>query len=183
MRRLLLAGIVVLLAGCADDGAAIRTLTDGGSAAGSGSAGGSVAASGSVPADCEPVGDPASADTTVATTLDEWSITAEPDEVPAGTITFDITNAGAEPHELVVVRAANPADLPVANGAVDEASLPDGALIGEVEGFPGGETCSGTFELAAGDYVLFCTIVETEADGTIESHFEEGMVSEFTVSS
>ncbi|MDQ3709939.1 MAG: hypothetical protein M3387_11670 [Actinomycetota bacterium] len=29
MRRLLLAGIVVLLAGCADDGAAIRTLTDG----------------------------------------------------------------------------------------------------------------------------------------------------------
>ncbi len=72
----------------------------------------------------------------MATTLDEWSITAEPDEVPAGTITFDLTNAGAEPHELV-----------------------------------------------AGDYVLFCTIVETEADGTIESHLEEGMVSEFTVSS
>ncbi len=117
----------------------------------------------------------------MATTLDEWSITAAPDEVPAGTITFDITNADVEPHELVVAEADDPDDLPVIDGAVDEAALGDGALIGEVEGFPGGQMCTGMFQLTAGDYVLFCTIVETEADGTIESHFEEGMVSDFTV--
>ena len=48
---------------------------------------------------------------------------------------------------------------------------------GEIEPFPGGETCEGGFELEAGSYILFCNIVETEEDGTVESHFEEGMVT------
>ena len=59
--------------------------------------------------------------------------------------------------------------------------LPKGAFVGEVEGFAGGESCDGTFELTAGDYVLFCTITEEEADGTTENHFAEGMATTFTV--
>jgi hypothetical protein len=84
-------------------------------------------------------------------------------------------------HELVVVAAGSADELTVVDGQVDEEALPEGAFVGEVEGFPSGETCDGTFDLAAGDYVLFCNIVETEADGTIESHYEEGMVTEFSV--
>lgn len=46
---------------------------------------------------------------------------------------------------------------------------------------PPGETCAGTFEMAAGEYLLLCNIVEAEPDGAVESHYEEGMVTEFEV--
>jgi hypothetical protein len=61
-----------------------------------------------------PVGDPASADATVEVTLEEFSVTPESPNVAAGTITFDATNEGEEPHELVVVRADDAESLPVA---------------------------------------------------------------------
>lgn len=132
----------------------------------------------STAAACEPVG--SGVGTEVAVALDEWSVESSPAGAPAGTVTFRASNAGEEPHELVVVRGVAPEALTVVEGKVDEEALPDGAFIGEVEAFPAGETCSGTFELSAGSYTLFCNIVE-EHDGQPESHFQEGMVATFEV--
>ena len=48
-------------------------------------------------------------------------------------------------------------------------------------GHPPGRDLRGTFEMAAGEYLLLCNIVEAEPDGAVESHYEEGMVTEFEV--
>ncbi len=138
-------------------------------------------ASGSGVAVCDPFGNSANADTTVTLTLAEFSVTPDQPSAPAGTVHFAIENAGAEVHEVVVVRAASIQELPLdGDGALDEAALEPGALVGEVEGFPAGETCDGTFELTAGDYVLLCNLVEEEG-GTAEAHLAEGMAVTFTV--
>ncbi|MCZ7529961.1 MAG: hypothetical protein M5U31_06220 [Acidimicrobiia bacterium] len=130
-----------------------------------------------------PVGDIATADTVIATDLREWAITPETDSVAAGSIGFATENTGAESHEMVVARAPSIESLPTADdGAVDEAAFSgDQELIGEVEAYPAGDACDGTFDMDPGDYVLFCNLVETEPDGTQVSHFAEGMATTFTV--
>jgi hypothetical protein len=182
--------VALLLAGCgSDDGTGVRTVEGGGqSATGSGSASGpgsataSGTASGSEAVACKPVGDASSADSTIAVDLSEWSVVPARADVPAGTIAFEAHNLGAEPHELVVVRADDPAMLPqAADGTVDEQKLPAGTLIGEVEAFPAKQTCTGAFRLTPGRYALFCNILETEADGTKENHYTNGMRTSFEV--
>jgi hypothetical protein len=175
---------VALLAGCgSDDGAGVRTVGDGGqSATGSGSASGPASGSGSQAVACKPVGDASSADSTIAVDLAEWSVLPARANAPAGTIAFEAHNLGAEPHELVVVRADDPAALPqAADGTVDEQKLPAGALVGEVEAFPAKQTCTGTFRLTRGRYALFCNLLETEADGTKQNHYTNGMRTSFEV--
>ena len=175
MRWFTMFGLVAVVAAagaCGDD--------DGGSAAASasGSASASAPASGSAISECEPVGD--GGGTPVGVVLDEWSIEADTASVEAGDVTFEVSNEGEEAHELVVVRAESPDDLTIADGRVDEEALPEGAFIGEVEAFPAGTDCEGTFELEAGDYVLFCNILE-DHEGEAESHVEEGMVTTLEV--
>jgi hypothetical protein len=172
-------GLALLLAGCgSDDGSGVR---NGQAASGSGSASGSGTASGQAAA-CKPVGDAGSSDATIAVELKEWSVLPARADVPAGTVTFDANNTGAEAHELVVVRADDPAALPLAaDGTVDEDKLPEGAFVGEIEPFPAKQHCTGTFQLAAGRYALFCNILETEADGTKENHYANGMRTRFEV--
>ena len=177
--------LALLLAGCgSDDGAGVRngggqSASAGGS--GSGAASGSGTASGQAAA-CKPVGDAGSSDATIAVELKEWSVLPARADVPAGTITFDANNTGTDAHELVVVRADDPAKLPLAaDGTVDEGKLPEGAFVGEIEPFPAKQRCTGTFQLAAGRYALFCNILETEADGTRENHYANGMRSAFEV--
>jgi hypothetical protein len=81
-----------------------------------------------------------------------------------------------------VLQGVEPDALPLDDdGALDEAGLPDGALIGEIEPFPAGESCDGVFDLPAAEYVLVCNITEVESDGTVESHLEQGMLTTFTV--
>jgi len=183
MRRVAVACALVLGAGACggDDGTGVRTIDGTGSESGSASStGGSGPGSGSAAtAACVPVGEGGGTGVTVG--LAEWSVTPEPAEVEAGDVTFTADNLGADVHELVVVAADSPDDLTVVDGQVDEEALPEGAFIGEIEGFPAGETCEGTFALPAGEYVLFCNILENEPDGTVESHYEEGMVAEFSV--
>jgi hypothetical protein len=174
-------GLALLLAGCgSDDGSGVRngqaaSASGGGSASGSGTASGQAAA-------CKPVGDAGSSEATIAVELKEWSVLPARADVPAGTVTFDANNTGAEAHELVVVRADDPAGLPLAaDGTVDEDKLPEGAFVGEIEPFPAKQHCTGTFQLAAGRYALFCNILETEADGTKENHYANGMRTRFEV--
>ena len=122
-------------------------------------------------------------DATVDVTLTEFALAPVPAEVTAGAVEFRAVNDGAEPHEVVIVRYdGDIRELPTdADGAVDEDQLPDGAVIGEIEGFAGDRTCTGTFELEPGDYVLLCNIVEDEEDGETEAHYAEGMITAFTV--
>jgi hypothetical protein len=155
--------------GCASGSAS------GSASAASGSASGSDAAAG----ECEVVGGvDAAEDGEGHVTLDEWSVALEESELAAGIVKLEATNAGEDAHELVIVRGAT-ADLPIVDGVVDEEGLPEGDFIGEIEPFDG--ECEGTFELTAGTYTLFCAIVEEEEDGTVENHYELGMVTEVEV--
>ena len=118
------------------------------------------------------------ATTTVNVEMNEWSIVPSVATAPAGNVAFVAENTGEEAHELVIVRGPV-ADLPLDDeGALAEDRLLGGALVGEIEPFPAGETCDGTFELTPGEYTLVCNVVEEE-DGHV--HLKEGMVTSFTV--
>ena len=85
------------------------------------------------------------------------------------------------PHEFVVFKTDLAAtDLPTAeDGSVDEEG--EGVeLIGEIEEFDPGTSESAAFELEAGSYVFICNLVEEE-EGELESHYQEGMRTGFTV--
>jgi uncharacterized cupredoxin-like copper-binding protein len=120
--------------------------------------------------------------TSVDVGLKEFSVTPDPVQVASGETEFTADNIGSETHEMVIVRAASAADLPTdADGAVDEDKIAKDDQIGEAEDVEPGRTKSVTFDLKAGDYVIFCNVVDDEADGTKVSHFKEGMHESFTV--
>jgi plastocyanin len=179
--------IGLLLAGCgSDDGAGVRggsaSASGSGSASGPGSASRPGTASGTGAAACKPAGEAGTGATKVAVELKEWSVTPQTASVAAGAVAFQARNAGKEPHELVIARGDDASKLPLAaDGKVDENKLPKGASIGEIEEFPAGQSCSGTFELTAGKYVLFCNILEQEG-GTTQNHFANGMRTVIEVS-
>lgn len=133
---------------------------------------------------CQVVGGVDEEGTPVAVTLDEWTIAPDKSQVGAGVVTFAADNVGEEPHEIVVVKAESPDALPVdeETGAMDEEALAPEALIGEIEAFPAGEMCTGSFDLPAATYVLVWDIVESEPDGNVESHLDKGMATAFIVS-
>jgi hypothetical protein len=170
-----MAGALVLALGAAACGSDSDSDTQ---ASGSGSASGSASGSGSgstAEAACEPVGDIKTAATEVDAELTEWSITA-PATANAGKVGFVAKNVGKEAHELVVVKTDDVDSLPTKpDGSLDEEKLPAGALVGEIEGFPASESCTGVFDMPAGKYALICNIVETEANGEVESHLKQGM--------
>lgn len=117
---------------------------------------------------------------TVAVTLQEFAIAANPTSVPAGEITFEAENIGPDDlHEMVVFRTdLAPEALPTNDdGSANEAG--EGVeLIGEIEEFPVGETQTATFDLEAGSYVLICNIYDADE---VEAHYQEGMRLAFTV--
>jgi hypothetical protein len=118
----------------------------------------------------------------VDVTLGEYVVEPDPTSADAGEIEFVGNNQGGETHELVLVEAPDADALPVdADGAVVEDELPEGAFIGEIEDIESSASESATFDLEAGDYVLFCNITEEEDSGEVESHFAEGMHATFQV--
>lgn len=120
---------------------------------------------------------------TVAITLQEFAVSADPASAPAGSVTFDVTNDGPDDvHEFVVIKTdLAPTDLPTdKDGAVDESG--EGMeVIDEIEDIPVGETPTLTVDLEAGSYALICNILQEEPDGTLEAHYTEGMRTGFTV--
>lgn len=117
----------------------------------------------------------------VDVSLFEWNVEPTPTSVDAGEVTFTATNDGGEAHEMVVVKGIAPEDLPLNDdGSVNEDALPADAFMGEVEEIEPGDSDSVSFDLDAGEYTIFCNIVETD-NGETESHFDQGMVSTITV--
>jgi hypothetical protein len=118
---------------------------------------------------------------TIDVVVSEWTVEA-PATAKAGMVTINASNEGGETHEVVVVRADSSAGFVQDDtGKVDEDGFAEGDFIGEITEFEAGTSSSGTFELTPGTYVLFCNIVEEEADGTFESHFMEGMQTTLVV--
>jgi uncharacterized cupredoxin-like copper-binding protein len=108
---------------------------------------------------------------TIAVELKEWSVTASSATAPAGSVTFNVTNSGTAVHEFVVVKTdTKAADLPVADGKIDESAL---TPVDEIEDIAVGATPSLTVDLDAGHYVLLCNI---------EGHYSQGMHADLDVS-
>lgn len=119
----------------------------------------------------------------VSVVLSEWIVEPDPTSTAAGSVEFVASNEGGETHELVIVKGDDADALPIDDtGKILEDDLEEGTFIGEIEEFEAGTEASATFDLEAGNYLLFCNIVEEEDDGSFESHFLEGMVNTLSVS-
>lgn len=121
--------------------------------------------------------------TTVTAGLEEFAISTDPASVPAGSVTFKVTNNGPDDvHEFVVIRTdLGATELPTdADGAVDESGEGMEA-VDELEDIAVGQTQSLTVDLAAGSYVIICNILQKEPDGSLEAHYTQGMRTGFTV--
>ena len=121
--------------------------------------------------------------------LKEWSLIPDRVTVPAGDVTFNVTNNGFVEHELVVLRTDLPADgLVVQSQAVTlgQGSEADEAASGTVVGripledpttvfqevlFPR-DSASDTFNLTPGHYALICNR---------PTHYELLQYKDFTV--
>jgi len=118
--------------------------------------------------------------TTVDVTLQEWAVVVSEDSVPAGDVTFAITNEGPEDvHEFVIFRTdLDAAELPTdENGVVDESG--EGIeVVDEVEDVAVGASEELTVTLDAGNYVLVCNIYSEDEQ---EAHYQQGMRTPFTV--
>jgi hypothetical protein len=106
--------------------------------------------------------------------LDEYTVTV-PATVPAGVSRPVLKNFGADPHEVVITQADSIDDLPVVDGFVDVDALPNPAF--RVMEFAGNTICEGTFELPAGNYVIFSNL-----EGPTGSDYAQGMVATFVAS-
>ncbi len=112
---------------------------------------------------------------TVNVELSEFSISLDATVGGAGEITFVTTNAGALPHEFVILRSdLAPDALPVdtATAKADEAAT--GGAIGRIPqaDLGSGASTSVSINLAPGNYVLICNI---------SGHYQSGMTAAFTV--
>jgi uncharacterized cupredoxin-like copper-binding protein len=113
-----------------------------------------------------------SATGTVAVTMEEFSVAAQPNSTASGQITFNLENEGAVLHELVIVRTEAEADaLPISGGAVDETD-PGLEVIEKIQNVQGGASGNVTAGMPAGSYVLICNV---------PGHYNAGMHTEFTV--
>lgn len=113
---------------------------------------------------------PAAADGPIAVELSEWKVSPAQGSATAGSITFAVSNKGAQVHEFVVVKTDTKADaLAVVDNKIDEGAL---TPVDEIEDIAVGATPTLTVDLAAGHYVLLCNI---------EAHYGQGMRADFDV--
>lgn len=126
--------------------------------------------------------------TTHAVEATEYSFANLPDELPAGTTSFEFSNEGQEVHELILVRK-NPG---VTDSAEVLLALPQEEAMAKVTmlGSPAfavpGASDYKVLDLEPGQYIAACFIPTgmTSDDGPPPEgppHFTQGMVAEFTV--
>jgi hypothetical protein len=105
-------------------------------------------------------------------------------EITAGVTRIVVRNFDSQPHGLVLTALESIEDLPLTDdGFVDEEALPD--KVFRIAEFPGNTICEGTFELPAGDYVVFSPSPEPDDDGERaagrDSDVSAGTVAELTI--
>ncbi len=103
----------------------------------------------------------------------DFAIELDTASTKAGSITFNVDNAGPSTHEFVVFATdLDPASLPLGDdGNVDEKG--DGVThIDEIENIGTGCSASLTLDLDAGNYVLICNL---------PGHYAAGMHAPLTV--
>ncbi len=107
--------------------------------------------------------------TPVAATVNQSSLSATPAAVKSGKTTFNVTNAGTEQHEFVVLKTDTTQDklTPGADGGVSE----DGKL-GEVNPFSPKATKTLTLNLTPGNYIMLCNL---------PGHYQRGIHTGFVV--
>jgi hypothetical protein len=131
-------------------------------------------------------------DETAEVTASDYKFDGVPDEFDAGTAAILMTNEGAEPHEMAIMRKADG----VTQSWEEILALPQEeaeALVVQVGGtFAPRKGTKGVavVELVPGDYVVTCFVptgTSISADGEFTAgtgvpHFMGGMLQEFTVS-
>ena len=145
--------------------------------------GGSATSESVVPTDGDDASEDGGSATSVRVVLTDGEVSPDPTSADAGSVEFVAQNVGGLLHNLVIVRGDDPVALPVdEDGAVIEAALPEGELIGRIAVVDRGTEESALFDLDAGSYILFCNIVDpTAIPPNPVSHFEAGMVTTLTV--
>ena len=130
-------------------------------------------------------------ETTIAVTLQEWSVIPEESSAPEGELTFDVENAGEKNHEFMVVATdLGLTELPTTDDGSFDMEADDVEVIdasnaaahgggNHAELKPDAEQ-SFSYELDAGNYVLVCNLVD-ESDEKEEVHFKLGMRIPFEV--
>ena len=121
----------------------------------------------------------------VDVTAADYSFTGVPSELSTGKTVVQMTNTGAEPHVMVVVRKKTDATTEEILALPEEEALKQVEEIGSAFA-PAGGSGTGYMELKkTGDYIALCPIPQGSTDaaeGSGPPHFVEGMVTDFTVS-
>ncbi len=113
---------------------------------------------------------PAGPTSAISATLTEWKMDLGGATGKAGSITFTVSNKGANTHEFVIVATDTKADsLPVADDLVDESAF---TPIDEIEDIEPDTSPTLTVDLAPGHYVILCNV---------ESHYGKGMHADLEV--
>ena len=119
---------------------------------------------------------------TVNVTLREFNISLDRASAPRGTVIFHVMNVGEDTHEFLVIRTDRaPNDLPTEDNGSYLENGPGTQLLQEIEEVPPGSTRDLTIDLSEGNHVIICNMVMTEADGTVEVHYQLGMRTAFRV--
>lgn len=120
--------------------------------------------------------------------LQEFSIVTSASVVKAGRVTLNVSNVGGDTHEVVIVRAANVAALPLVTtagdrsvGAIDEEAIAEADKAGETGDIKAQAHAVRRFDLTPGTYVMFCNIDTKSKDATVTNHFAHGMHAVLTV--
>ena len=130
--------------------------------------------------------------------LSEFSIKLSSPTFAAGKVTITAENAGAEEHEVVLVRAASVGDLPTkSDGSVDEDKIAEIDKLGELDHLQPRQKKSAVFDLKPGTYIAFCNLIDSMNPTMMASrntgssmmrgsamghvHFALGMFQRFTV--
>lgn len=119
----------------------------------------------------------AEAETSVTVTVEEWAVRSATDSIPAGNVTFGVSNAGRYGHEFLVVKTdLDPAALPIRSNGVLRESDAGIEVVDQIPGIEVGATRELIVSLASGKYVLLCNIYDDAG-----SHLSQGMLTTLTV--